>query len=284
MKRALEALLRKLRSRSARRVIYTCMFGFSERFADREISVDSDTDLICFTDDPSLTSDRWKMCLVNSDELGPVKTSKMVKILAHRFVGEYSRSLYIDNTIKLSVPAGQIFQILDRSARPMVCFRHPERDCIYKAGSFVVSIGYDDPATVHRQMAIYREKGHPENAGLIAAPMLLRRQNDSRVQALMEAWFSEVRAHSYRDQLSFNFVARQHGFEPAYFEGSVNNNSFMQWPVCDGPRLPRGFRDAEYLALHPDIAAAGLNPREHFLKHGIHEGRQWKRETASAAE
>ena len=29
-----------------------------------------------------------------------------------------------------------------------------------------------------------------------------------------------------------------------------------------------------YLAANPDVAAAGVNPLEHFLKFGIYEGRQ----------
>jgi serralysin len=34
------------------------------------------------------------------------------------------------------------------------------------------------------------------------------------------------------------------------------------------------FDTAGYLAANPDVAAAGINPFDHFLQHGIYEGRQ----------
>ncbi|HWB48096.1 MAG TPA: glycosyltransferase family A protein [Stellaceae bacterium] len=41
-------------------------------------------------------------------------------------------------------------------------------------------------------------------------------------------------------------------------------------------RLPAGFDAAWYLGRHPDVAAAGCDPGEHFLQHGQFEGRAWR--------
>jgi hypothetical protein len=41
-------------------------------------------------------------------------------------------------------------------------------------------------------------------------------------------------------------------------------------------RLPPGFSPAWYLARHPDVAAAGVDPREHFLQRGQFEARAWR--------
>ena len=41
-------------------------------------------------------------------------------------------------------------------------------------------------------------------------------------------------------------------------------------------RLPPGFDAGWYLRNHPDVAAAGLEAGEHFLKHGQFEGRAWR--------
>lgn len=43
------------------------------------------------------------------------------------------------------------------------------------------------------------------------------------------------------------------------------------------PNLPHDFEPQEYLALHPDVKAAGMDPAKHYLKHGIREGRRYKR-------
>ena len=41
-------------------------------------------------------------------------------------------------------------------------------------------------------------------------------------------------------------------------------------------RLPAGFDGAWYLGKHPDVAAAGLDAGDHFLRHGQFEGRAWR--------
>jgi glycosyltransferase involved in cell wall biosynthesis len=41
-------------------------------------------------------------------------------------------------------------------------------------------------------------------------------------------------------------------------------------------RLPAGFDTTWYLSKHPDVAAAGYDAGEHFLKYGQFEGRAWR--------
>lgn len=48
------------------------------------------------------------------------------------------------------------------------------------------------------------------------------------------------------------------------------------FPLTAAPTLPEDFDSARYLALHPDVAAAGIDGRAHYLKHGFYEGRRWK--------
>ena len=48
---------------------------------------------------------------------------------------------------------------------------------------------------------------------------------------------------------------------------------YMTFGAKEG-RDPSPFFDSSaYLAAYPDVAAAGVNPLEHFLTSGIHEGR-----------
>ena len=41
-------------------------------------------------------------------------------------------------------------------------------------------------------------------------------------------------------------------------------------------QVPPGFDGAWYLARHKDVAEAGVDPGEHFLRHGQFEGRHWR--------
>lgn len=259
-----------------RRVAYTCMFGYSEKFADRLFDHDDSTDFICFTDDKSLRSNRWTFRYIDSQPLGPVRTSKKVKILAHQFLRSYSSSLYLDNTVKPKVPVQTLFSLLDASAQPMACFRHPQRSCIYDEAVVVSDLRMDSLDTISNQMSHYRSLGHPANAGLICGTVLLRRHNDANVIAQMERWFAEILRWSYRDQLSFNFVARQLGFVPSDLPGQIDNNTLLDWPDEPGPRLPRAFNDELYLQINPDVKAAGMNPRKHFIEFGAYEGRRYE--------
>ena len=40
--------------------------------------------------------------------------------------------------------------------------------------------------------------------------------------------------------------------------------------------LPADFVGSEYLELHPDVKSAGVDPAQHYLTHGIQEGRRYK--------
>lgn len=266
--------------RQRRRVVYTCMFGYSEKFADRAYESAEPTDFICFTDDPRLKAKNWRLVFVDSRKLGPTKTSKMVKILAHKFVRQYESSLYLDNTVQLKSTVDTVFAQL--VGGKMMCFRHPWWNCIYTEAEKLVELGYDNPEVLFMQTEAYQRVGYPPNAGLIAGTMLLRRHNDRQVAQVMAAWFSEVLQHSYRDQMSFNYAAWKHAFEPRYFEGALDQNEFMVWPVVTGHRLPRGFRDKDYLELNPDVAKSKINPRKHYVLFGAEEGRRWRREAAQS--
>ena len=261
-----------------RRVVYTCLFGYSEAFADQHYEKDGHTDFICFTDDDSLRSDMWTFRYVDPGLLGPVRTAKMMKIMAHRFLRGYEASIYLDNTVRMVAPYSETFARLERSDNSMITFRHPWRSCVYKEAEAVKDAGYDDPAIIDAQMKHYRSIGYPENAGLIFGGFQARRHNEPALASVMLQWFLQVCLYSYRDQLSFNVVARQFGFVPDYFAGDQTNGHTIIWPtIHTKDRLPRDFRDDVYLDLHEDVRRSGMNPRAHYLRHGMAEGRAYQK-------
>ena len=92
-----------------RRVVYTCLFGHSELFNDFEYERDG-IDFICFTDDPELRSDFWKIELLPRRVLDPARAAKKIKALPHVYLAQYDLSLYVDNTIRLKVPPARMFE------------------------------------------------------------------------------------------------------------------------------------------------------------------------------
>ena len=69
-------IIARLRGSPARRVVYTCLFGFSEPLNEIEIEREKGVDYICFTDDPDLKSSTWSIKLVQESLLDPVRAVK----------------------------------------------------------------------------------------------------------------------------------------------------------------------------------------------------------------
>lgn len=270
MTSAIGALLTKRRKKKY--VVYKCLFGYSEAFADLDLKDDS-VDYVCFTDDPNLKSKHWKIILTKNRLLDSPRLSKQYKHLPHEFLGQYERSIYIDNTVKLEVAPSLIFE---RFSDALVVIRHPSRDCVYDEAAAVIEAEYDDPIRIGEQMALYRLLGYPEHNGLIAAPFILRNHNDQKLIEVSKLWHDQTLRFSFRDQLSWNVCAWELGFKFRMLDEDVRKNSMFSWPHVNGQRLPRDFDNSRYLDLHPDVKAANVNPRQHFLLHGFGEGRRYK--------
>ena len=185
-----------------RRVVYTCLFGYSELFNDFRYERDG-IDFVCFTDDPELRSDFWKIELLPRRALDPARAAKKIKALPHVYLAQYDCSLYIDNTVRLKAAPSRLFEeYLAPAKSPLLCFRHPERDCVYDEAKVVLSIGFDTPERVNPQMALYRHLGYPAHNGLTKSALLLRRHQNPALQRVMDTWQEQVFCHSKRDQLS----------------------------------------------------------------------------------
>jgi hypothetical protein len=262
-----------------RRVVYTCLFGHSEPFNDFVYDRHGIDEFICFTDDPSLKSDFWRIQLVGDRMLDAPRASKRINHLPHRFLSRFDESLYIDNTVRLRESPSSLFNRLLVPARsPLVMFRHPGRQCVYAEAEEVIRLNYDEPARIRRQMRIYETKGYPRERGLSTSGFLLRRHRDPALAKVMENWFEQTLLHSLRDQLSLDVVMWLHNFAPEYIPDKLTASTILDWPVVrpGARRVPRNFDDEQYLSLHPDVAAAKLNPRLHFVEHGWGEGRRYR--------
>jgi hypothetical protein len=216
--------------RSGRPVVYTVLTGSHGLLADPFPPGCGGFERICFTDNPDLQSEDWSIVRMDPALLDPARESRRPKILAHRFLPDFEISLYVDGTVRFKVdPTVVISHCLDIDSS-FACFRHPWRNCVYAEGEEVIRLGYDRETRVREQLDHYRTTGFPEHAGLIAGTMLIRRHNDEHVVALAERWFEQVLRFSKRDQVSFNYVAWELGFEYALLPGELTDNDWIDWP------------------------------------------------------
>jgi len=257
-------------------VVYVCLFGFSERFNDFAYRPSDGIDFVCFTDNSELRSEFWDVRLMPRGLLDPARAAKQIKALPHRFLTQYDWSLYIDNTVRLKQPPSRIFErFLKPAQSALVCFRHHHRQSVYDEAEEVIRLGYDDPNRVRAQMHLYQLIGYPPHNGLCNAAFLLRRHNEPALISVMERWHQQVLLYSVRDQLSLPVVAWLDGFKIDRIDLDFTDNDVLQWPVFKGRRLPRDFDDERYLQLNPDVAGR-MDPRQHYLLHGVAERRRFK--------
>jgi len=191
-------------------VVYTAMMdGYDKVFDDFE--PEEGVDYICFTNGRMHKMKNWEVRMVPIVDGDAVKTARMYKILAHRFLPEYSRSIWMDGNFEIK---GGMKSLSQQSGN-LVMMQHDLRDCLYDELRACIDLRKDHRDRMEKQVAQYRLEDYPANNGLVMTGCMVRSHLDPLVIETMEKWWKEVKMHSCRDQLSFNYAAWKTGIEMA---------------------------------------------------------------------
>jgi hypothetical protein len=132
---------------------------------------------------------------------------------------------------------GKIFQTYDH----MKCF--DKRNCIYQEADAIFQLGQqnmdrtpergtknfkDNPNIIKQQIEKYKSEGFPKDFGLAETSVVIRKHNDPSCVKLNEGWWTEMKYHSRRDQMSLNYVEWKNNFKIDYLEGDVRNNEYFK--------------------------------------------------------
>ncbi len=214
-----------------RRCVYTVLLGGYETLNEQDQAAGSEIPFICLTDDPDLRSDSWLVRLVRPHFPGdPVRSQRMLKIMAHTVLPEFDESLYIDNTVMLAAPPEAIFERYSGEA-PMALFSHSFRDRLCDEFEVVAKDGIDVSEQLAEQRAHY-ESADPEilKQGALWTGILLRCHADPLVRKMADIWCAHVLRYSMRDQLSINVALREAGLAPLVIEEDNHRSWFHTWP------------------------------------------------------
>jgi hypothetical protein len=217
--------------------VYTALFGRYEDLLPQPIAAESEFDFICFTDDPELESDIWRIELVEPPlRSDPARSSRYPKICAHRFLDGYDTSLYIDNSVLLTRPAEEIVEMLlpDRGAA-FGAVAHSFRDTVEDEFLAVMDAGFDSERVCLEQLAHYRLH-YPDVLALrpVAGGVLARRHRQPDVIDAMERWWYHVLRYSRRDQLSLLVALFDSSVSPVLVELDLQSNPYWRWPAGTG--------------------------------------------------
>lgn len=189
-------------------VVYTCITGKYDRLKDPRV-IDPDWDYICFTNNPTVKSNVWEVRYISDESLTDVKLARKVKILYHKYVGEYTRVLWVDASYIFFTSPTAFISTTNPDDIPLSLSVHEFRDCVYDELHACQDYGKDTSGRMEAQVDRYRVEGLPEHVGMVETGLMYRKK-DALTAQIMEEWWNEVLNWSHRDQLSFNYVAWKH--------------------------------------------------------------------------
>jgi hypothetical protein len=134
----------------------------------------------------------------------------------------------MDSNVKMNVSAEQVVDEWLKEHN-IAIFRHPERDCIYKAIDICKSINKENEiASLEEQGAIYKASGYPEGQGLCEAGVFVRRHN-AITEMFNNYWWSEYCRFSSRDQVALMYVLNKLKIKVNVIEPSTPKTFENRW-------------------------------------------------------
>jgi len=218
-------------------VVFTALFGQYESLNELVILRNPETRYICFTDDPSLTSKTWELVVVESKTQSlPSRNSREIKMLGHKYFSEGTRSLYVDNTVKLKVDGSIVLDAWLKNSN-IAFMRHYSRKTV--RGEFFVcsAYGLDEQKSIWKQYKHYKRK-YP--AVLLQKPHwggMIARVNSDETDKFMETWKQQFDAFTRRDQLSINVSSIISGVKIRTIHGENDSSEWHDWPVFSNRQL-----------------------------------------------
>ncbi len=217
----------------AKRVVYTALFGPHEDLTPQSVPIDGEIDYLCFTDDPQLKSDFWTV--IHEPGLFPAdprRSQRSIKIRGHEVLKSYEQWLYIDNTVRLKVPALKIFDDwLDGHEWAAISL---PAGSLWEEFEKNLLLDKDVPERINEQLSDY--SAHHREA-LDTRPVwngMFARHNTEAVQRFSELWFLHVCRYSARDQLSMMVALSATGVSLRRIAAGTRNSPWHDWPHRSG--------------------------------------------------
>lgn len=185
-------------------VVYTALFGDYDSLIEPDVR-NSECDFICFTDQPNLVSNFWKIRVVNRSDIPPNLLNREYKVLPHKYLAQYNSSLYIDSNIGVKSDPTPLFESLNEN-EPIFIANHPFRKCVYEELEACFKSGKITKEVKCLIVNKYLSEGVPENNGLTENNIILRLHHNKKVIDLMESWHDLIFNFCSRDQISLPYL------------------------------------------------------------------------------
>ena len=157
------------------------------------------------------------------------RTARYHKVNSHALNLDADYTIWIDGSQKLkTVPL--VKQLVNPivSKYSLASFKHPERICIYQEMQACRKLKKDNNLLMRNQINAYKTEGYPPYNGLVETACVLRKHCD-QITSFNKLWWEQISKHSFRDQLSFNYVAWKLKQEYGRIPGSRVSSQYFEF-------------------------------------------------------
>lgn len=250
------------------RALYTVLIGDYEALNELPGSFFGKIDAFCFTDNPKLKSDTWKIIFVKpAFPADPVRSQRMLKILGHQTLDSYQQTLYIDNSVQLLRDPREILDdwLKDNQvAIPM----HSFRDSVADEFDEVLLGKLDSRERITEQLEHYQRYYSDLLSQRPFWNALIARENTQISRELFRTWADHVLRYSRRDQLSLPIASFETNVSIRAVEINNYESEFHRWPIHQGRKqgirqstIPDYFEQVQELQSELQISR---NQTEHY--------------------
>jgi hypothetical protein len=224
--------------------LYTAIFGDYETLKPPE-KIDG-LDYICFTDNPDLKSDDWKIIYIEKDNnVPPAVSYKKIKCLSHNYLPDYDYTIWLDANFVIKDKDYVNFLFKNFKSDKILLYKHFclagfPRNCIYQEGIYSLTIPKYSKEKILPQLNEYKNlHNYPENNGLYQSGFLLRNNRYLDVIEFNKLWFKEIMKFGmiypqcqvslpftlWKLNISFNIIPDENIWNTQRYEITVHGNN-----------------------------------------------------------
>lgn len=187
-------------------VIYTCLFGNYDSLLT-PLLPDKQFDYVCFTNNKNLKSKFWKIKYVDED-MNDIFLSRKIKILSHKYLKSYNKSIYIDANIILSANVKKLISLLNDY--DLILFEHPRKHTLLKEILIALSTNKIDKSQFNNILKLASNFIFFNNNSkdiITTNRVIVRNHNSKNMINLMEKWWYEYNNKNInRDQFILPYL------------------------------------------------------------------------------
>ncbi len=212
--------------KSKKTVIYTAIFGGKDNLKDN-LSFTPSCDFVCFTDNPSLKSNLYKVNLTEKFVDDPVRNARMYKMLPHIFLNEYDIVVWVDGSVVIKKDPLE-FTRKSISGVGFATYKHQDRTSVYREAEECILVGKDEPQIIKAQMDYYQNDSFDGGSNLVETSVIMRDNFSSNTIKINEEWWKQLCTFSRRDQLSLNYVLWKFNLKINIIDQNVRDNEYFR--------------------------------------------------------